>query len=60
LTVTKIIGQSIIEHHHNKVPGFVKVPDDVTVRLTKKKVSPREFNREPDDHSDQQIDAVSE
>jgi hypothetical protein len=60
LSVAKIIGQSPIENHHGDVPGFVKVPGDVNVRLMKKKVPPREFKREPDDHSNQQVDAVSE
>jgi len=32
----------------------------VNVRLMKKKVSPQGFKRKPDDHSDQQVDAVSE
>jgi hypothetical protein len=60
LSVAKVIGQSPIENHHSDVSHFVKVPDEVNVRLTKKKAPPQEFKREPDDHSNQQVDAVSE
>jgi hypothetical protein len=60
LSVAKIECQSPIENQNDDVPGFVKVPDEVDVRLVQKKASPGRFKREPDDDRDEEVHEVPE